>query len=176
MSVSEQELQEKAKGKRITAQDLDNNISAVYTYNVGKVLAQTNDIPVSEHLYLLTMCVIVLNNGYTVTGQSACADPSNYNEDIGNRLAFEDAKKKIWALMGYHLKQEIYLNNDGSFVGRMEREANELGDKLGKLDLFIEGITFQELPDQEKERLTAQRKAMAEYHQILKQRLAIHKL
>ena len=53
----------------------------------------------------LTVCVLTLANGFTVTGESACASPENFNEEIGNRIARDNAKNKIWALEGYLLRQ-----------------------------------------------------------------------
>lgn len=58
-------------------------------------------------LGLLTFCVLVLKNGFTVTGESACASPENFNADIGRRIARENAVAKIWPLMGYELRTRI---------------------------------------------------------------------
>lgn len=55
----------------------------------------------------LTVCVLTLRNGFTVTGESACASPENFNEEIGNKIARENAEKKIWALEGYLLREEL---------------------------------------------------------------------
>ena len=57
---------------------------------------------------VLTVCVLTLRNGFTVTGESACASPENYNEEIGNKIARENARAKIWVLEGYLLKQKLY--------------------------------------------------------------------
>lgn len=67
------------------------------------------DIPLP--LTLLTFCVLVLKNGFTVTGESACASPENFNADIGRRIAREQAEQKIWLLMGYVLKEQLYQNS-----------------------------------------------------------------
>lgn len=58
---------------------------------------------------LLTMCVLTLANGFTVTGESACAAPENFNEDLGKKIAYENAFNKIWQLEGYLLKQALFL-------------------------------------------------------------------
>lgn len=55
----------------------------------------------------LTICILELWNGFTVTGESACASPENYNQGIGERIAFENAFQKIWALEGYRLKSDL---------------------------------------------------------------------
>ena len=57
-----------------------------------------------------TICNIYLENGFTVRGESACVNPENYDEEIGKRISFENAKKKIWALEGYLLQERIYQN------------------------------------------------------------------
>lgn len=56
----------------------------------------------------LTLCVLTLENGFTVTGESACASPENFDEEIGKRLSRANAFNKIWALEGYLLKEKLY--------------------------------------------------------------------
>ena len=55
----------------------------------------------------LTFCVLVLKNGFTVTGESACASPENFDAEIGRKIARENAKQKLWPLMGYALKERL---------------------------------------------------------------------
>lgn len=56
----------------------------------------------------LTVCCLVLRNGYCVTGESAAADPANYHKEIGMDIAFDNARAKIWALEGYLLKNDLW--------------------------------------------------------------------
>jgi len=58
-----------------------------------------------ESLKLLTICVLVLTNGFTVTGESACASPANFDAELGRTIARLKATEKIWPLEGYRLKQ-----------------------------------------------------------------------
>jgi hypothetical protein len=58
-------------------------------------------------LKLLTFCVLVLRNGFTVTGESACASPENFDAEIGRKIARANAFTKVWPLMGYALKQQL---------------------------------------------------------------------
>ena len=51
-----------------------------------------------------TVCFLTLKNGFVVTGQSACIDPANFNEEIGRTVAYDDAFDKLWELEGYHQK------------------------------------------------------------------------
>ncbi len=62
--------------------------------------------PSHSPLGLLTFCVIVLRNGFTVTGQSACVSPENFDAEIGRKVARQKAVDQIWALEGYLLKQK----------------------------------------------------------------------
>ena len=55
----------------------------------------------------LTVCVLTLANGFTVTGESACASPENFNEEVGNKIARRNAEAKIWNLEGYLLMQRL---------------------------------------------------------------------
>ncbi|EOE5511953.1 Gp49 family protein [Enterobacter sp. ESY66] len=60
-----------------------------------------------DALQLLTFCVLVLKNGFTVTGESACASPENFDEEIGRKIARQNAVNKIWMLEGYLLKEKL---------------------------------------------------------------------
>ena len=55
----------------------------------------------------VTVCCLTLANGFTVIGESACADPSNFNEELGRKIAYDNAKNKIWQLEGYLLRQRL---------------------------------------------------------------------
>ena len=63
--------------------------------------------PEQEALRLLTFCVIVLRNGFTVTGESACASPENFDAEIGRKIARQNAVSKVWPLMGYELRSKL---------------------------------------------------------------------
>jgi Phage protein (N4 Gp49/phage Sf6 gene 66) family len=55
----------------------------------------------------LTVCCLTLKNGYTVTGESACVSPENFNVELGREIARNNAKQKIWALEGYALHEQL---------------------------------------------------------------------
>lgn len=63
--------------------------------------------PLPDSLHLLTFCVLVLRNGFTVTGQSACADPAKFNAEMGRKLALDDAIRQCWKLLGFRLRDQI---------------------------------------------------------------------
>lgn len=56
----------------------------------------------------VTICLLTLENGYNVTGESACASVENFNIEVGKRIAKENAESKIWSLEGYLLKDKLH--------------------------------------------------------------------
>ena len=126
----EQQIQAKGlTAPRVTPRDLHANIASVHYFTaddgvvgacmgetiVGgpdammKIVNETADAP--ESLALLTFCVLVLRNGFTVTGESACASPENFDPEIGREIARENAVRKVWPLMGYALKAQLSKTN-----------------------------------------------------------------
>lgn len=55
----------------------------------------------------MTVCALTLRNGYIVTGESAAASPENFDQDIGRKIARNNARNKIWALEGYLLRDRL---------------------------------------------------------------------
>ena len=113
----EQEIQDKGKtAPRITPADLQANIVGEYYFTAadGVQAAFKDQDEITRltgahgELTLLTFCVLVLKNGFTVTGESACASPENFDAAIGRKIARQNAEQKIWPLMGYALKQRLY--------------------------------------------------------------------
>ena len=108
-SAIEQEI--KAKGltaPRITPDDVEGNIVSEHYYTAAEACEAVGTATMRPGpLDLLTHCVLVLKNGFTVTGESACASPENFDAGIGRKIARENAKNKIWALMGYELKSRL---------------------------------------------------------------------
>jgi hypothetical protein len=60
-----------------------------------------------ESIPHMTICVILLNNGYALQGMSAPADPANYNEKLGEEFAYEDALRKMWPLEAYVMRDML---------------------------------------------------------------------
>ena len=55
-----------------------------------------------------TVCLLTLENGFQVSGESACASPENFDAEIGCKIARGNAVQKIWAFEGYLLKQKLH--------------------------------------------------------------------
>lgn len=56
----------------------------------------------------VTVCCLTLKNGFNTVGESACADPANFDQEIGQAIAFKNAREKIWPLAGYALKEWLH--------------------------------------------------------------------
>ena len=121
----EQEIQTKGlTAPRVTPADIEANIASehYFTANQGIIgchselaagdfadgeLRPVVTIHVPGELNLLTFCVLVLRNGFTVTGESACASPENFDAELGRKIARQNAVAKLWPLMGYALKEKL---------------------------------------------------------------------
>lgn len=113
----EEEIQAKGlTAARVTPDDVDANIISEFYFTAANgvvgagadaISKGLNHYLIHESMHLLTFCVLVLKNGFTVTGESACASPENFNAEIGNKIARQNAVNKIWPLMGYALKQKL---------------------------------------------------------------------
>ena len=115
MSNSEQQLEQEIQDKglnapRITPSHIDSVIASTHYFTAGDAI--DGGIVVGHKtphpLDLLTFCIITLKNGFTVTGESACASPENFDADIGKAIANSNARDKIWLLEGYLLKQRLF--------------------------------------------------------------------
>lgn len=124
MSDIEQDIQNSRANEapRVTMEDIEANIASQYFFTAADgavgVFAHERaadgkgmfpgDLPTYETpLRLLTFCVLVLKNGFTVTGESACASPENFNAEIGRKIARQNAVAKVWPLMGYELRSQL---------------------------------------------------------------------
>lgn len=58
----------------------------------------------------VTICNITLDNGYSVRGESACVDPTNYRQEIGERIAYGNAFDKLWPLFGFLLSEKRFIS------------------------------------------------------------------
>jgi hypothetical protein len=98
-SREEQELEYKIQNKelnapRLTPSHIDSVIRDIIYHRVEGTT--------------VTICTLVLMNGYTTNGESASVSMENFDEAIGKEIAYENARDKIWMLEGYLLKQKLY--------------------------------------------------------------------
>lgn len=55
----------------------------------------------------ITHCTITTKSGFVFTGESACVDPANYNEDIESKIAYDNAFHKMWMPYGFWLHKAL---------------------------------------------------------------------
>lgn len=102
---------------RVTPADIEAEIASEHYFTAfdgathrGELAKWAGDweVPRSiEALNLLTFCVLVLRNGFTVTGESACVSPENFNAELGRKIARQKAVDKLWPLLGFRLRDAI---------------------------------------------------------------------
>lgn len=197
----EQEIQSKGANQapRITPADIEANIDSWWYFTAaegaegaavaGTPYSEQPPVSASSPLRLLTFCVLVLRNGFTVTGESACASPENFNEEIGRRIARESAMQKVWPLMGYELRSRLASRalqgcSSGTDGGqpvvagmlphqqRVVAEKAEVDDRLNKLLAFTSTPIYAGLPQEERNRLSEQTSYMQAYSNVLGERIA----
>jgi hypothetical protein len=104
----EQEIAEKAnKAPRVTPADIEAEIASEHYFNASEVVAYVSGETPPAPLDVMTFCVIVLRNGFTVTGESACASPENFDAEIGRKIARQNAVAQIWKLLGFRLRDKL---------------------------------------------------------------------
>lgn len=106
-SAIEQAIQAAGKtAPRVTPEDLSANIVDVETVKHVSVTGQ-----------VLRWAVITTRNGYAVTGDPSCSVSSeNDNAETGVALAIANAKRNLWPLMGYQLKQQLFTESIAATV------------------------------------------------------------
>lgn len=84
-------LLEASPAERVTKEGMEARIKQTSFYRIGETV---------------TVCSIALDNGYSVRGESACVNPENYNQEIGERVAYDNAFKQLWPLFGFLLAEK----------------------------------------------------------------------
>ena len=95
----------------VSKSSIEAKIRGVYFINAGEALKDSNRGYIQcdlEEINLVTICIMIMENGFMIEGTSACVDPSRYNEEIGQEEAYKNAVEKIWELEGYALKQKLF--------------------------------------------------------------------
>lgn len=114
----EQEIQARASvAPRVTPADIEAEIVSEHYFTAADGYRSNpcydpnghphEPLPAPAPLELLTFCVLVLRNGFTVTGESACASPENFDAEIGRKIALLNAVNKIWPLLGFRLRDRL---------------------------------------------------------------------
>ena len=112
----EREIQDKGlTAPRVTPADIEANIARTEYFTAAQGVygremddsESVSDPSTHGSLNLLTFCVLVLKNGFTVTGESACASPENFDSEMGRKIARQNAVSKVWPLLGFELRNKL---------------------------------------------------------------------
>lgn len=112
----EQEIRSKGlNAPRITPQDVEAAIASEAYFTAAEgfmghawaTMSDSRGVKPPAPLEVVTICVLVLKNGFTIVGHSACASPENFDAVIGRKVARQDATQQIWPLLGYVLKNVL---------------------------------------------------------------------
>ena len=114
----EQEIQAKGlTAPRVTPDDIEANIAGEVYFTAADGYRSSpcydpnghahEPLPAPAQLELLTFCILVLRNGFPVTGESVCVSPENFDAELGRKIARLNAVSKVWPLLGFLLKEKL---------------------------------------------------------------------
>lgn len=101
---------------RVALADIEAKIAHRYDVNGADAAAMataggaTEDIPPS--LDVLSICLLVMINGFTVIGKSAPASPENFDPELGKAFAYQNAIRQLWPLEGYALRERLMQQHE----------------------------------------------------------------
>jgi len=104
LQASDAEAGSHAVAPRVTLADIEGAIDASYHFRADNAI---HGAPVHKSLEVLSICILVMSNGFTIIGKSAPASPANFNAEFGRKLAYEDCIRQLWPLMGFALRDRL---------------------------------------------------------------------
>lgn len=95
-----------AKFPRITLDYMKSQIMQTYYIDGETIASYSNHVDhvrkeLPQHLHVLTVCMIVLKNGFVLLGKSAPMSPDNFDVEKGRTFAYEDALRQAWPLYAF---------------------------------------------------------------------------
>lgn len=113
LQVSDDAAAAIAVAPRATLADIETKIG-FKAFNTADCILADGYVPEREippgtigTLSIMTICILVMKNGFVVVGKSAPASPANFNRALGQKLAYEDAIRQLWPLEGYALRERL---------------------------------------------------------------------
>lgn len=151
-------------GTKILKEDVENFITNVDVTTIGEKTTVIN-----AHT----------RSGFNMVHHSSCVDPKNYSEELGKQYAMEEVVDDLWAHLGFVLQWAKYGINvkpkESKYPPHIQRvitEYEELNDKIGKLNKFINSNPFfKKLDAEERNDMSCQLTSMRNYSDILLSRL-----
>jgi hypothetical protein len=97
----------KAPNERVSLASMEAKIAEKHEFVMGSLLDDAGRDVENSSLNLLSVCVLVMKNGFTVIGKAAPASSLNFNRELGKKFAYEDAVRQLWPLEGYALRERL---------------------------------------------------------------------
>lgn len=134
-----QVLSQVAIAPRVTPADIEAEIASenYFTALDGVLTGAPIDSATADPLSRLTFCVLVLKNGFTVVGKSACASPENFDAAIGRKIARQDAIDQMWPLLGFRLRDQL---TRGPMVRERTLTDEELQELAAQPGVIVAGV------------------------------------
>lgn len=93
---------------RVTLDDIEEQIAEeLYFTAADGIIGKGGQVAHNSPARLLTFCVLVLRNGFTVTGEAACVSAENFDEKMGRQIARQKAIDNAWPLLGFRLRDKL---------------------------------------------------------------------
>ena len=120
-------------GTRVSLDDIKAQIDMVAFSTADALIIQRGvTLKQLEQLKVMTICTMLMKNGWVTIGKSAPADPKSYNPELGQKLAYEDCIRQLWPLMGFNLRTKLHNDKamdqphqghgDPSYIARPGRD------------------------------------------------------
>ncbi len=93
-----------ATAPRVTLDSMVAKIALRQDATLAQVLTALGS-PVPDETRVMSVCFLMMENGFTVIGKAAPAIAANYNAELGRKFAYEDAVRQLWPLEGYLLRE-----------------------------------------------------------------------
>lgn len=106
LEATEKECAAVATAPRVALADIENAIAARYDTTADKMFGAV-PFPGVGNPQILSVCMLIMRNGFMVLGKSAPASPENFNAELGRKLAYEDCIRQLWPLMGFALRDKL---------------------------------------------------------------------
>lgn len=143
MGDLEDRLNKISVAPRVTEADVVANIASCFFVNAWDAAAQDPTVParqsqaekmIPEELKVITLALVTTHSGFTVVGVSGCADPANFNRDIGEEIAKRNAVSQLWGHMGFELRSKLHEEAENR---RRENEMLEAESRFEQIEHAI---------------------------------------
>ena len=110
LEQADQEAAAVAVAPRVSLADMEAKISHRYDFtgmDVFEAIDGATGSGLPPSLAVLSICILVMQNGFSLIGKSAPASAANFHAELGKKLAYEDAIRQLWPLEGYALRERL---------------------------------------------------------------------